>query len=214
APTPATPSRSAVDCGEPASWRSAFSSRRMPQPLAESPKNTGQISPSLSSRTRSANTSSCSGVTSETSCSSSSSSKSASCSSIWKRASFSSASLSPSDGSCSEGAFAYRENAPSEQLPSLGDNEAEEKDARFHMLEQLADFDDELLEQLVSDVTPEQELVFADLVRELNEGLICPVFFGDSAKGWGMRRLLKALRHDAGSPQSTAERLGVAGVGA
>ena len=69
------------------------------------------------------------------------------------------------------------------------------------MLEQLADFDDELLEQLVSDVTPEQELVFADLVRELNEGLIVPVFFGDRAKGLGMRRLLKALRHDAGSPQ-------------
>ena len=113
-----------------------------------------------------------------------------------------------------ERAFAYREDGPSEQLPSLGDAEAEEKDARFHMLEQLADFDDELLEQLVSDVTPEQELVFADLVRELNEGLIAPVFFGDSAKGWGMRRLLKALRHDAGSPLSTAERLGIGGPGA
>jgi elongation factor G len=113
-----------------------------------------------------------------------------------------------------ERAFVYREDGPSEQLPSLGDAEAEEKDARFHMLEQLADFDDELLEQLVSDVTPEQELVFADLVRELNEGLICPVFFGDSAKGWGMRRLLKALRHDAGSPLSTAERLGIGGPGA
>jgi len=113
-----------------------------------------------------------------------------------------------------ERAFAYREGAPSEQLRSLGDQEAEEKDARFHMLEQLADFDDELLEQLVSDVTPEQELVFADLVRELNEGLITPVFFGDSAKGWGLLRLLKALRHDAASPQTSAQRLGVAGAGA
>jgi elongation factor G len=113
-----------------------------------------------------------------------------------------------------ERAFAYREGAPSEQLPGLGDHEAEEKDARFHMLEQLADFDDELLEQLVSDVTPEQELVFADLVRELNEGLITPVFFGDSAKGWGIRRLLKALRHDAASPQTSAQRLGVPGTGA
>ncbi len=113
-----------------------------------------------------------------------------------------------------ERAFHYREGAPSEQLPSLGDAEAEEKDARFHMLEQLADFDDELLEQLVSDVTPEQELVFADLVKELNEGLITPVFFGDSAKGWGIRRLLKALRHDAASPQTSAQRLGATGSGA
>jgi elongation factor G len=113
-----------------------------------------------------------------------------------------------------ERAFAYPESEPPEQLPSLGENEAEEKDARFHMLEQLADFDDELLEQLISDVPPEQERVFADLVRELNEGLIAPVFFGDSAKGWGLHRLLKALRHDAASPQSSAQRLGAAGPGA
>ena len=73
--------------------------------------------------------------------------------------------------------------------PSLGDDVAEEKDARFHMLEQLADFDDELLEQLVSDVTPEQELVFADLVRELNEGLIVPGV---------LRRRAQGLRHARG----------------
>ncbi len=105
-----------------------------------------------------------------------------------------------------ERAFAYRDGAASERRP-LGAHEAEEKDARFHMLEQLADFDDELLEQLVGDVTPEQELVFADLVKELNQGLITPVFFGDSAKGWGVRRLLKALRHDAAAPTASAERL-------
>jgi elongation factor G len=113
-----------------------------------------------------------------------------------------------------ERAFEYHEGAPSTQLPSLGAAEAEEKDARFHMLEQLADFDDTLLEQLLSDETPEQALIFADLVRELNEGLITPVFFGDSVKGYGVRRLLKALRHDAAAPSSCAERLGVDGPGA
>jgi elongation factor G len=113
-----------------------------------------------------------------------------------------------------ERAFAYPEGDPPEEVTPADDVLAEEKDARFHMLEQLADFDDELLERLVSDEAPGQDLIFADLVRELNEGLIAPVFFGDSAKGFGIHRLLKALRHDAGSPQSAAQRLGVKGPGA
>jgi elongation factor G len=91
---------------------------------------------------------------------------------------------------------------------------AEEQDARFHMLEQLADFDDELLEKLVSDETPETGLIFADLVRELNEGVIVPVLFGDAAKGFGVERLLKAIRHDTGSPLNTARRFGLEGPGA
>jgi elongation factor G len=113
-----------------------------------------------------------------------------------------------------ERAFAYRDGAASEPVAPLDDVLAEEKDARFHMLEQLADFDDDLLEQLVSDVTPDQDLIFADLVRELNECLIAPVFFGDALKGFGVGRLLKALRHDAGSPSSAAARLGAEGAGA
>jgi elongation factor G len=67
-----------------------------------------------------------------------------------------------------ERAFAYRENAPSERVEPSEDVLVAEKDARFHMLEQLADFDDALLEALVSDVTPEQDMIFGDLVRELN----------------------------------------------
>ena len=76
-----------------------------------------------------------------------------------------------------------------------------EADARFHMLEQLADFDDELMEQLLSDVVPSREPVFADLVREMNEGLIVPVFFGSALNGFGVRRLLKALRHETPPPR-------------
>jgi elongation factor G len=113
-----------------------------------------------------------------------------------------------------ERAFAYRDGGPSERLASFEAQADEEKDARFHMLEQLADHDDQLLEQLLSDETPEPERVFGDIVRELNEGLIVPVFIGDSVKGHGVRRLLKALRHDAAAPQTCASRLGVAGPGA
>ncbi|HEX4197125.1 MAG TPA: elongation factor G [Caulobacteraceae bacterium] len=112
-----------------------------------------------------------------------------------------------------ERAFAYREGGPSERISPSAEVVEVEKDARFHMLEQLADFDDELFEQLISDQTPEPERVFADLVREMNDGLIAPVMFGDSLKGFGVRRLLKALRHDAGSPVAAARRLGADGPG-
>jgi elongation factor G len=113
-----------------------------------------------------------------------------------------------------ERGFAYREGGRSETFAPADEVLAEEQDARFHMMEQLADFDDVLLEQLVSDEAPERGLIFDDLVRELNEGLIVPVLFGDAARGFGVERLLKAIRHDAGSPGATAERFGLEGAGA
>src|SRR6201996_2267379 len=108
-----------------------------------------------------------------------------------------------------ERAFVYRPNEPSTQVAIPGDLRDAEADARFHMLEQIADFDDELLEQLLSDVTPSRDAVFADLVREMNEGLIVPVFFGSAQNGFGVRRLLKALRHETPLPERAAARLGV-----
>lgn len=108
-----------------------------------------------------------------------------------------------------ERAFVYRPGEPSTQVDIPGDLRDAEAEARFHMLEQIADFDDELLEQLLSDVTPSRDAVFADLVREMNEGLIVPVFFGSAQNGFGVRRLLKALRHEMPLPERAAERLGV-----
>ncbi|MFN3523976.1 MAG: elongation factor G [Phenylobacterium sp.] len=110
-----------------------------------------------------------------------------------------------------ERAFVYRQGQPSQQTPLTDDLAALEADARFHMLEQLADFDDELMEQLLSDITPSRDLVFADLVREMNEGLIAPVFFGSALNGFGVRRLLKALRHETAPPERAARRLGLDG---
>ena len=53
-----------------------------------------------------------------------------------------------------ERAFVYRPGKPSEQRPIPADLAGHEAEARFHMLEQLADFDDELMEQLLTDVVP------------------------------------------------------------
>lgn len=108
-----------------------------------------------------------------------------------------------------ERCFVYRPGAPSSQADIPGELADAEAEARFHMLEQIADFDDELLEQLLSDVTPSRDAVFADLVREMNEGLIVPVFFGSAQNGFGVRRLLKALRHETPAPERAAQRIGI-----
>jgi len=108
-----------------------------------------------------------------------------------------------------ERCFVYQPGKPSELIDIPADLQQEEVDARFHMLEQIADFDDDLLEQLLSDVIPSRDAVFADLVRELNEGLIVPVFFGSAQNGFGIRRLLKALRHETPPTERAAARLGV-----
>ncbi|MBI1238478.1 MAG: elongation factor G [Alphaproteobacteria bacterium] len=85
-----------------------------------------------------------------------------------------------------------------------------EREARFQMLERLADFDDHLMEELLSDVEPPRDEVFADLTRELREGHIVPVLLGSAEGDNGVRRLLKALRHEAPSVAETAARLGLA----
>jgi elongation factor G len=113
-----------------------------------------------------------------------------------------------------ERAFLYQPGKPSQRIDIPAEMAERETEARFHMLEQLADFDDALMEKLLSDVTPDQDIVFADLVRETREGLITPVFFGATAQGHGIRRLLKAFRHDTPDPKYAAERLGLKGSGA
>jgi elongation factor G len=110
-----------------------------------------------------------------------------------------------------ERAFVYRPGQPSVQVDLPAEIMETESEARFHMLEQLADFDDELMEQLLSDLTPSRDAVFTDLVTDMNKGLIVPVFFGSALNGFGVRRLLKALRHETPSPERVMSRLGVDG---
>lgn len=107
-----------------------------------------------------------------------------------------------------ERAFVYREHMPSEVVELKGDDLTREKEARFTMLEKLADHDDALMEQLLEDIAPPRDAVFDDLVRELREGLICPVLLGSATRENGVLRLLKALRHEAPGIAATAKRLG------
>jgi elongation factor G len=107
-----------------------------------------------------------------------------------------------------ERAFIYREHKASEVIELEGGNLDREKEARFSMLEKLADHDDALMEQLLEDIQPPRDAVFDDLARELREGLICPVLLGCAIRENGVLRLMKALRHEAPSVAETAKRLG------
>jgi len=106
-----------------------------------------------------------------------------------------------------ERAFVYRAHAQSEVIEMPTSIKERESEARFKMLEQLADYDDELMEQLLSDAQPPRDKVFADLIKDLQEGLIVPVLLGSAENGNGIMRLLKALRHEAPFVDRTAKRL-------
>ena len=110
-----------------------------------------------------------------------------------------------------ERGFLYREHAESEVIDVPTELSDRKDEARFSMLEKLADYDDELMEALLEDMEPPRDQVFGDLSRELAEGLIVPVLIGSAENGNGILRLLKALRHEAPTVEKTAERLGVSG---
>jgi elongation factor G len=107
-----------------------------------------------------------------------------------------------------ERAFHYRAGKPSERAEIPADLAEREAADRFHMLEQLADHDDALLEQLLMDEKPSLPTVLADLARETRENLGVPVLFGSALNGFGVRRLMKALRHETPPPEDAAKRLG------
>jgi elongation factor G len=108
-----------------------------------------------------------------------------------------------------ERAFIYREHAPSEVVDLPEGELPREKEARFSMLERLADHDDALMEDLISEIEPPRDRVFEDLAKELREGQVVPALIGSAERGNGVTRLLKALRHEAPSLADTRVRLGI-----
>ncbi|MGA9794531.1 MAG: elongation factor G [Rhizomicrobium sp.] len=111
-----------------------------------------------------------------------------------------------------ERAFQYAPHDES-KLVDLGALQDEEKQARFAMLEKLADYDEHLMEELLSDLEPPRDEVFADLSKDLAEGLVVPVLLGSADGDNGIRRLLKALRHEVPDVGAVAARLGLKAAG-
>lgn len=109
----------------------------------------------------------------------------------------------------SQRAYQYKPGEASELISIPDEISIEEELALQVMLESLADFDDALMEQLLDEAIPATEEVYEQLARDLREGLIVPVFMGAAELDHGVRRLLKALRHETPSPDDSAERIGL-----
>ena len=108
-----------------------------------------------------------------------------------------------------ERAFVYREHAASELIDMNDEAKARETEARFQMLEKLADYDEHLMEELLSDIPPPRDEIFDDLQRDLQQGLIVPVLIGSALGDNGVRRLLKMLRHEVPDVSAVCERAGL-----
>ena len=108
-----------------------------------------------------------------------------------------------------EQAYHYHPGAPSDPVAIPESLKAEEHAAREEMLEELANFDDRLLEELVENIEPPQAEIVADLKMELSADLIVPVFVGVAEKDSGVRSLLDALVRETPEPIETAKRRGL-----
>ncbi|MDF2367738.1 elongation factor G [Sneathiella sp.] len=108
----------------------------------------------------------------------------------------------------SERAYVYKEGAASRIIDLPPEMAEEEGTSRFEMLEKLADFDDHLMEELLEDIEPEQEEIYSLLQNDLRDGLVTPVFLGSAENENGVRRLLKALRHEVPEASIAATRAG------
>lgn len=108
-----------------------------------------------------------------------------------------------------ERAHIYQELAESRIVEMPADIADLEKQERFKLLETLADHDDALMEQLLSDMEPPRDQIFSDLKRDVLQGHVTPVLFGSAEHGNGIGRLLKTLRHDVAGVGVVAERLGL-----
>ena len=106
----------------------------------------------------------------------------------------------------SERAYRYKSSGASDLIEMPAEILPRESEARREMLETLSEFDDTLLEQLIEDVAPEKSLIYRDLHDEFGAQKIAPVLLGAGDRENGVRRLLKALRHDTPFVDETAKR--------
>ncbi|HKO10175.1 MAG TPA: GTP-binding protein, partial [Alphaproteobacteria bacterium] len=113
----------------------------------------------------------------------------------------------------SERTYKYKPGSASDLVPLPEDEKEREKQSRQTLLEALADFDDALLEQLLEDTVPDKTEIYKHLTRTVQEDKLVPVFLGAAEREHGVRRLLKALRHEAPQPNVTAARYGIAAAG-
>lgn len=109
----------------------------------------------------------------------------------------------------SEQAYQYHPGAAADPIPFPAALKEQEQAARAEMLEELANFDDHLLEELLEEIKPSPEEILQDLKLELGADLVVPVLFGVAEQDYGVRHLLAALLREAPEPETTVQRRGI-----
>ncbi len=105
--------------------------------------------------------------------------------------------------------YSYKPNQASAEIDPPAAMVDEINNARFAMLEKMADFDDGLMEKLLEDDNPSNDDIFGNISKMVAAGSIAPVMLGAAELDHGVQRLLKALRHDTPTADVTATRLGL-----
>ena len=109
----------------------------------------------------------------------------------------------------SERAYRYKPGQASELIQLPSEVKERESEARQALLESLSNFDDKLLEALLEEAVPPKADVYKHLTDTTRADKIVPVFLGSATLDHGVRRLLKALRHETATHEAAARRLGV-----
>jgi elongation factor G len=108
-----------------------------------------------------------------------------------------------------ERAYRYRKGQPSELVQIPSNMQGEEQEALGKLVETLADRDDVLLEKVLEDVKPGTDEIYRNLRKDLADGAVVEALLGSADNASGVRRLWKALRHDAPFAAETAGRRGI-----
>ena len=109
----------------------------------------------------------------------------------------------------SERAWEYREGQPSSLVEMPAAVRDREQEARQELLEHLADFNDDLLEQLIEDRKIATDDVFKLIADIHGKNEIIPALLGAASHKNGVNRLMKGLRHEAPQVAAIRTRLGL-----
>ncbi|MEM7060770.1 MAG: elongation factor G [Pseudomonadota bacterium] len=108
----------------------------------------------------------------------------------------------------SERAWRYQAGKPSELIEIPDDLVDRETEARGTFLESMSEYDDWLLEELIEDRQPANDVVYSICTRVLAGSSVVPAFIGVAENGNGVFRLMKALRHETPDVCVLADRMG------
>lgn len=109
----------------------------------------------------------------------------------------------------SERAWEYNKGHRSSLVELPATMQDREQEARSDLIEAFADYNDNLLEQIIEDKTPGAKDVYSVSAQVLQHHDLVPALLGSATNGSGLLRLLKSLRHEAPDVSALRERLGL-----